>query len=87
MSRIVGCPVDFQDKLWGELPDGKIDPDPLIKLSSYEFCISARNLVGKLLIHNPMSRETVTGALSSRWILVELQDLMEGYKSRVGPRD
>ncbi|KAF8531909.1 kinase-like protein [Gautieria morchelliformis] len=66
MSRIVSCPVDFQDELWGTLPD-------------------ARDLVGQLLIHNPKHRETVTGALSSRWIMLELQDLKEGYRARIGP--
>ncbi|KAF8579026.1 kinase-like protein [Ramaria rubella] len=44
----------------------------------------ARDLVGQLLIHNPKHRETVRGALSSRWILVELQDLKEGYRNRIG---
>ncbi|KIJ46360.1 hypothetical protein M422DRAFT_29232 [Sphaerobolus stellatus SS14] len=43
----------------------------------------ARDLVRHLLIQNPKHRETVNGALKSRWIQKDMQELRGGYESRV----
>lgn len=84
MSRIVSFPVDFQDDLWDGLPDGMDRTRPQRIVLTHVILLSARDLVAQLLIHNPKHRETVKGALLSQWIQLDVQDLKDGYRDRIG---
>lgn len=82
-ERIVSGKVDFQPCIWDKYPDGMLCFFLWVLAMILCYC-PARCLVTELLMHDPLRRATVYSALESRWIILELKELCNLYRQRIG---
>ncbi|KIY63752.1 kinase-like protein [Cylindrobasidium torrendii FP15055 ss-10] len=71
--------LDTEARLKDRIVNGKVD----FGKAPWDSMDDAKNLVARMLIHNPLHRWTVYGALKSPWILSDQTQLDKAYQARI----